>query len=314
MLDRMRGWVSIPRHRCTVSRQVVAIRHYHHRTTNDEHVGCTMVNAEAQLVPKSFEEHAEFLREYVKLHLWFTWTWLKKHPEEDFGFVIRNRVDIFRKTDINKRRSRNTSMPSGFNAPGWLNLEDRFEREAWTLFQPVVEARLDRDFIDGDGLEGFQCGSLRYHARKKFISHRLSPLLSYLKSARPPKVFFHIGNAVAPRSIFDDRSYLPRCFFQLMEETREKYCAMALTTHAWLNSYPRWLILFPEQWHKNLSAPNEEVDWSQAFWGQLVTARGTFNYKNAKIIRGTGELPYKPRKSWCSFKNMNRHLRGYLDE
>lgn len=277
---------------------------------------------------KTIDEHAELLREYVKLQLWFTWTWLKKHSAEDFRFAIRNRVDILRKTDLNTGRSKNTPTAGNFDDPRWIELEDKayqtylrvkdadanlFEQEAWNIFRPVVEARVERDFNEGDGLDDYQCGSLRYHDRRRFLSYRLTAGLSYLRHGCPPKVFFHIGNRVAPRSIFSDRDYLPQCFFRLMAETREKFCAGALTTKTWLNSYPRWLELFPQQWQDNLTPHDEDVDWSQSSWGQFITARGTFNHKHGDALRQTGKLPFAPRSSWCSFAHMEKHLRLYLD-
>jgi hypothetical protein len=277
---------------------------------------------------RTIDEHAEFLREYVRLQLWFIWTWLGRHRDESFHFVIRNRVDILRKTDLNKGRSKNTPTPGDFDDSSWIRLENRayqaflrhqntnaslFEQEAWDIFRPVVEARVERDFNEGDGLDNYQCGSLRYHERRRFLSYRLAAGLSYLRHGCSSKVFFHIGNRVSPRSIFDNREYLPQCFFQLMNETREKFCAGALTTRTWLNSYPRWLELFPQQWGENLSAPDEDVDWSQSSWGQFITARGTFNHKHADALRQTGRLPFAARTSWCSFANMEEHLRRYIE-
>jgi hypothetical protein len=286
--------------------------------------------AESVLEPqqKTIDEHAEFLREYVRLQLWFMWTWLRRHPDESFRYVIRNRVDIFRKTDLNKGPSKNTSRPRNFSDPGWTELEnaayqiylhekdttaERFEQEAWNIFRRVVEARVERDFNEGDGLEGYQCGSLRYHDLRRFLSYKLTAGLSYLTRGVPRKVFFHIGNRVSPRSIFADREYLPRCFFQLMRETREKYCAGALRTKTWLNSYPKWLELFPQQWQENLTPPSDDVDWSQSSWGQFITARGTFNHKYGDALRQTGKLPFAPRSSWCTFASMEGHLREYLN-
>lgn len=281
-----------------------------------------------QKTKKTIEEHAEFLREIVKLQLWFVWRWLKKHPNEEFFFVIRNRVDIFRKTDLNKVRSKNTRTAGDLTLPEWLSLEqqarniyektkdssaDMFEEQAWKVFRPVVEARVERDFHEGDGMDDYQCGSLRYDALPKRLSYRLN-FLTYLTKGKPRCVNFHISNGIAPMSIFDDPEYLPNCFFQLMGETRKKFRARALTVTTWLNSYPPWLALFPKQWHDNLGPPDESVDWSQLYWGQFVTAQGTFNFKHAKIMRESGELPFKARSSWCSFVNLENHLHEYVKE
>jgi hypothetical protein len=278
--------------------------------------------------PKTLAEHREFLREYVRLQLWFLWTWLNRHPQESFLFAIRNRVDILRKSDLNPGRSKATRTAGDFSDPRWIALEeeahrlylqvrdqnaDLFEREAWKIFGPVIEARVERDFNEGDGLDDYQCGSLRYHAPRRIGSYRLTAVLCQVMRGRGPSVFFHIGNRIAPRSIFANREYLPSCFSQLMAETRQKYYAGALRTSTWLNSYPRWLELFPAQWRTNLSPPREEVTWAQASWGQFITSRGTFNYKHAELLRQTGTLPYKPRSSWCTFPDMQEHLWRYLE-
>jgi hypothetical protein len=275
---------------------------------------------------KTIEEHREFLSEYVRLQLWFIWTWMRSHPDENFRFTIRNRVDILRKTDLNKDRSKNTATPGNFDDPSWIELENQayqvylrmkdteanlFEQEAWNIFRPAVEARVERDFSEGDGLDNYQCGSLDYHHPTRFLSYRLTAGLSYLRNGSPRRISFHVGNRIAPQSIFSDREYLPRCFFQLMDETREKFCVGALTINTWLNSHPRWLELFPQQWHENLTP--QDVDWSQSSWGQFITARSTFNHKYADMLRQTGKLPFMPRSSWCTFTSMEQHLRRYLE-
>lgn len=277
--------------------------------------------------PKTIDEHARFLEDYVRLQLWFIWTWLSRHPGESFQSAIRTRVDILRKTDLNPGLSKNTPDAGDFSDPRWLDLETRahavyvrekstdadcFETLAWEVFKPAVEARVERDFGEGDGLDDYQCGSLRYHELPRLAGYRIMSGLSYLRHRRGRAVFFHIGNRLSPRSIFSDRSYLPQCFLQLMRETKARFCAGALTTTTWLNSYPRWLELFPEQWHDNLSPPTNDIDWSQSSWGQFITARGTLDYKHAAMLKRTGRLPFPSRSSWCSFSRMEAHLQRIL--
>jgi hypothetical protein len=262
--------------------------------------------------PPTIEEHAEFLRDWVRLHLWFLAHWLRGHPEEDFRSAMRTRVDIFRKTDLNLGPSKNTKLAGDFALPEWLALEDRalsewertrgsgpdaFEEAAWGVFRAAVEARVPRDFSEGHCLGDFQFGSLRCHDR----------------ASGPNKcVMFHIGNRVAPASMFDDYRYLPDCFFQLMRYAREKYGAEALATGSWLNSYPRWLALFPRSWRDNMRPQHENVEWSLTYWGQFLNGRGLLNRKHAAVLRATGEMPFKVRSSKCSFRDMEEHLRDYL--
>jgi hypothetical protein len=256
--------------------------------------------------PKTVEEHAEFLREMVKLQLWFLWRWRRLHPEESFQTAIRSRVDIFRKTDLNKGLSKNTYSAGDFTLPEWLAFEARaerlcgetasaelFERRAWEeVFRPAVEARVERDFSEGDGLDDFQCGSLRYTIPKPGQT----------------RIGFHIGNRVSPRSLFADPAYLPACFLQLMDET-ERLGATELSTGTWLNSFPKWLALFPKDWHDRLTPCPIEISWSLGHWGQFVNARGTFNVRHGQLMRRSGALPFQNRSSWCGFASMRAHLR-----
>jgi len=259
---------------------------------------------------KTYEEHLHYLHEVVKLKLWFVWHWLRKHPEEEFGSVLRERVDIFRKTNINPDHL-NPRQPA-FAAPEWQALEarageryeqckgdpdaSRFEEMAFALFRPTIDARSRRDYAEdcaGAQLAGYQCGSLRYDAPRE-------------KS--PTTVTFHIANSVRPASIFDDPGHLPGCFRRLMDECEARFGADRMYTGTWLNMHPKWLAQFPREWQENLDAPNRSVLWHYGFWGQFITARGTFNERFGQHLRETGELPYYPRSSHCSFQAMREHL------
>ncbi|MDH7568510.1 MAG: hypothetical protein QHJ73_02840 [Armatimonadota bacterium] len=263
---------------------------------------------------KTYEEHRAYLHEVVRLKLWFVWNWLRQHPDEPFQHVLRQRVDIYRKTHLNPEHLNPRVLH--FDSPGWVALEERaqelyqackedpdaarFERLAFAVFQPAIDARAPRDYAEdcaGAQLEGYQCGSLRYDAPRENA---------------PGVVTFHIANAVRPRSIFDDPTYLPRCFFQLMDECEARFGAHTLRTCTWLNSYPRWLTLFPEEWHRNMGPPDKDVRWHYGFWGQFISARGTFNHRYGRLLRETGEFPYSPRCSYSSFSAMRRHLQGWV--
>ncbi|HCE44026.1 MAG TPA: hypothetical protein DET40_10795 [Lentisphaeria bacterium] len=52
------------------------------------------------------------------MKLWFVWDWLRKHPDENFRSMLRNRVDIFRKTEYYDPVRMNQDSPD-FDVPGW---------------------------------------------------------------------------------------------------------------------------------------------------------------------------------------------------
>lgn len=259
----------------------------------------------ANMAYKSVDEHREYLQQIVKLKLFFIHRWMEEHPHEEFSSVLRNRVDIFRKTEINQ----GNLNPSGFdwNIPGWLELEaglhriyqgclhDRnsFEEDGIVYLQPMLEARLWRDYLYRSALFGYQCGSLRHN---------------FYEDKHVEAVVFHIANAVCPRSIFADPLYLPDCFMALMRRVELLYGATRITTGTWLNSYYKWLALFPAEWEKNMGEPRTEVQWHYGFWGQFINARGTFNAKAGDYLRRTGEFPFQLRSSNCSIASMRCHL------
>lgn len=250
------------------------------------------------LSPKTLEEHREYLYEIVKLKLFFVHLWLEQHPEETFQSVIRNRVDIYRKTEANP--GPHTPDAVYFDLPAWKGMEDKafecyvrnikdrsaFETEAFEIFKPSIDLRCERDYLDNSVLAKYKCGSLKHDPQPD--------------ATDPTAINFHIANAIRPHSIFENPDYLRSCFLLLCQAVKTQWGIKTLYCGSWLNSYPKWLNYFPQEWIDNMSAPTENVGWHYGFWGQFITAKGTFNYKYGKILRETGRFPYYPRISHCS--------------
>jgi len=261
--------------------------------------------------PKSFDEHRQYLHKIVRLKLWFVWYWQQKHKEESFSSILRNRVDIYRKTDINQGAMNPPQVY--FDDPQWLDLEHKlldlyrkhssdddafqFEHNAFHILKPIIDKRAFRDYLEPPYVLDFQCGSLKYDRPEK---------------NNPTCVSFHIANALAPGSIFDDKNYLPDCLISLMDKSSAEYGADSLYTSSWLNSHPLWQKLFPEEWEKNMESENHDIQWHFGFWGQFITARGIFNDRLGRQLRETGRFPFLPRYSWCSFESLRNHLSEFL--
>lgn len=256
------------------------------------------------LQPKTLEEHRQYLHDIVRLKLFFIHLWLEEHPHEKFQDVIRYRVDIYRKTKANP--GLHTPKELFFDAPAWKTMEDqaekcwldnrnnreKFEKEAFEIFRDSIDQRCEFDFLDNSVLQQYPNGSLR---------HDPAP-----DAGNPELIWFHIANAIRPHSIFEDPAYLPGCFKWLMDSAEQKFKVKMIGTGTWLNSNPKWLALFPDEWFDNLSQPTEAVNWSYGCWGQFISARGTFNAKYGKILRETGKLPFYPRISFCSIAAMRK--------
>ena len=260
--------------------------------------------------PKTLDEHRDYLHEVVRLKLFFMHDWLARHPGEAPVDVLRQRVDIYRKTEANTG-ALNPPVQE-WDSEAWQSLERpllacyarcrddiaAFEREGFEILRPSLDARCERDFLDDSALKAYQCGSLRYNVYKEPTA----------------RVGFHIANAVRPRSIFDNPHYLPACFLALMEQVEALYGATEIQTCTWLNANPKWLALFPREWHDHLEPPVENVQWHYGFWGQFITARGTFNHKLGDYVRQTRTFFYYPRNAFCSIRAMRQHLLKLLKQ
>jgi hypothetical protein len=255
----------------------------------------------------SFKDHLELINELTKLQLHFLWRWLRKHPEEDFDSALYNRIDLCRKTDPNPKHYDVADMDA--TRPEWIRIKnelkslysktehnenaDIFEREGFDIVKNTLAGFADASYGKHGKFDDYQCGSLKYDPPCE---------------DKPKTVAFHIGNAVAPKSIFTDSYYLQNCFRCLMDKAENEYGANSISTTTWLNSLPKWLEYFPEEWHRNLGEENRDVKWHFGFWGQFISKKETFNKKYAAILRETGELPFYPRNSHCSFTAMRNQL------
>ncbi|MFA5864771.1 MAG: hypothetical protein WC975_08790 [Phycisphaerae bacterium] len=261
--------------------------------------------------PKTVEEHRIYLYDIVKLKLFFLHRWLGEHPEETFSNVLRNRVDIFRKTEVypGLRVSALTETLC-FDIPQWLEMENAaariysetkddeaaFEKSAFDVFKPSLDARCKRDYLDSSVV--YQCGCFRHDLK---ILH---PEINAME--------FHITNSKSPESFLDYPDYVKECFMQLLDIAEKDFGATNIRTKTWLNSLPRWLEYFPKEWLDRMSEEDVSVLWHLGFWGQFITARGTFNHKYGRMLRESGRLPFYPRFAYCSISAMRAKLDASL--
>lgn len=256
--------------------------------------------------PLTFKEFRCTAEKTLQLSLWFVHHWKSQHPEEQIPSILRHRVDIIRKTPL-FTSSMNADAPPFDAIPGWLEKEQaitaihqkcgdntaRFIADGLAVFLPLVEQALERQwriFQDGPKMK---CGSLTYHQPE---------------TAMPHVIAVHIANALAPHSIFDDPDYLARHLLTFMDQTEAEFGVTHIHCGSWLNSHPRWLAFFPEEYQQSLSAPDEDIQWHLGFWGQFINARGGFHQRNADQFRATGRLPFNFRTADCSFQALRGHL------
>ncbi len=254
---------------------------------------------------KTLKEHREYLHQIVRLKLCFLHRWLHQHPEESFADVLRKRVDIYRKTDLNPGLLNPREL--FFDTPAWLELEmaaegcfhqfhnqeEKFETAAFELFRPSIDRRCKRDFLDRSALAPYQCGCFRY-----------DPTVNQERSA----LGFHIANDRAPESFLDAPEHVEKCLRQLADVAEREFHCEQLYTSSWLNSLPRFLAFFPPEWQDGRTPENRDVAWHYSYWGQFITARGTFNRRYGEYFRQTGKFPFYPRIASCRITALRQHL------
>ena len=157
----------------------------------------------------------------------------------------------------------------------------------FTLLQLSIDRRVPCDWIGVSHLNNFQCGLLRYDLQEP-------------GSCRP-ELNFHVDNALQPESMFTDPQYLCICLDDLMRLGEMKYGCCRLVFTSWLNSMRKRLAYFPEEYISSLGPEDDNVRWHYGFWGQFITASGTFNEKYGDILRHTGRMLYYPRRGKCRF-------------
>jgi len=253
--------------------------------------------------------HRQLIHSLCALQLHFAWHWKQAHSDESIQHILRQRVDLNRKTDPEVQCADVAKLD--FARPEWLTLEkklsdcfsahlndenpDAWEQEAMRILSPILE-NFSRKTHGGEKykMAEYQCGSLKFDPPDK---------------DNPEVAFFHIANAVAPASIFDDPRYLPDCLRCVIRKLRETYDGVTtLSTGTWLNEVPRWIALFPDEWQAHLSERNTNIKWGFNFWGQFIRADGSFNERKAAQLRQTGQLPLLPRESHCSLDALEKHL------
>ena len=253
---------------------------------------------------KTLAEHQDYVEQMCRLSF-FTARRLKDQtPDEPVSELLRKHTPLF------LHALNCLDYETHWHNPGCMRIAARadelaglpapeFEERMYADTRGFAMERAERFYPKSVGMPGYlpedwNVGSLKYDLPKKDLP--------------PSYCNFHIANALAPRSIYDDPAHLPACFMKLMDESEKEYGYDTLHTGTWLNDTPRWLALFPQEWINNLSERSDWFGWHFGYWGQLVTGRGTFNAKAGLYVREHVLLKYKCRGSRCSFSAMRRHL------
>lgn len=254
----------------------------------------------------TLEEHREFRHKLLGVQLYFTALWAEKHPEEPLHKIIEDRTQIYKFSDENPQSSGPTAL--FYDRPGWQKLmraaddawkkyagsPSEFENALSGLFGESVDRRIERDYEEVIQVPtGFQCGCFRHDDALWRDTGWLC---------------FHIGNPVRPHSIFEAPDYVKHCLLCVADHAELMFHTRFIATNTWLNSYPRFLKYFPEEWMTNMRPPTGAVYGHLGSWGQFINGRGLFNDRIGERFRASGELPFAQRESFCTIDALRKHL------
>jgi len=256
---------------------------------------------------KTATEHRDYVRALARISFHFAYHWWQDHDDGSIAEAISKRTPLCHHA-LNLLRNEGESHPvwqdvltQAEAAVADVEDADAFEQAMFDHVRAFADERADRFYAESVGVmlpRDWNVRSLKYDPPHEHLP------AGYCN--------YHIANALAPRSILADPRHLPECFLEMMDRTEREYGYHTLHTSTWLNEEPRWLALFPQEWHDNLSPASDTIHWHFGYWGQLVNARGTLNQKAAQYLRENGRFRYLPRSSHCSFAAMREHLATLL--
>ena len=247
---------------------------------------------------KTFEEHCEFVEDLCRICFYTAYKFQEKLPDKSLGDVLREHTPFYYHA---LELEQNAILP-GFEILKADSAEE-FEEKMWDQIRNLALHRAARYYKSSVGMSipmYFNCGSLRYDKP--------------LPGLPPNYCNFHIANAIAPRSIFDDPDYLAGCLLELIKRSSAEYGFDTLRTSTWLSDNERFLAYFPQSWRDNrkiqvcIEDHPEIPGWAFGNWGQVITCRGTFNRKMGAYIRENLSMKYKTYSSFCSFAELKLHL------
>ncbi len=255
---------------------------------------------------------AEYVAEATKVSLWLA-DWLERRDGLGFDETMSCRTDVYRLTVLWDGKNHPAKPIADWREARWDALlaelgsmrvkhgDDvaAFEAEGLALLWPIVEPRIEA----------------RVRTSSK-AADRPFGFFSYDLSDQPDAetITIHMDNPFAPDSPFRDMAARGRELRAVLDDAEATHPTMRkLWTGTWMNSYRRFLELFPAAWRDSASDPTPLDCWAN-WWGQMTSRTGGFHWKNGQYLRDTGRFPYACVKCSCGIAELREHLCGVLSE
>lgn len=248
-----------------------------------------------------------YVREFTRLSLWYA----NKRLRENLGDLedtVNVRVNLYRNTSLYKG---NHHPAAGDEDPEWnvivgklgeifdkySNDSESVEIRGLAILWPLMEAR-----IRTLGNEQPRPGDRSHECWNHDYKHEDSLSL-------------HIANVYQPKSPLSDMHIqFAASLIRLLRDSQvHRPEVKVVQCGSWMNSAPRFQMLFPEAWIQSAER-RTEMRYTMGHWGQFMDRRGDFHEKNGAFFRRTGEMPYPSSLCRCKIDMVLDHLHETLPE
>lgn len=270
----------------------------------------------------------EFLREFTKTQLFFAGLWAARYPDESMSSIIAGRTLISTFTVYQLEQIYDWPTFHPHNLAQWTQVLIGWE-ELWEgivgrasdhiLHNKPKEARELSWATDGerdralDLAAQFEQGAINYVEARgiDLWSDRVERDMTFLESGKLFEAYrgscinyptpigekaikegleFHIANDRYPDSIMRDPLYIQRSLLTMAEDALAAGCN-EIKTFSWLNSLPKWVALFPQEYRDSIDGGTLDVEGHLGFWGQFISSRQTLSRSSDRILRSEGRFP-----------------------
>lgn len=248
-----------------------------------------------------------YVQEFTRLSLWYA----NKRLQDNLGDLkdtINVRVNLYRNTSL---YDGNRHPAAGDEDPEWNaivaklgeifnqygNDSEAVETKGLAGLWPLMEARIREKGNEQPGLgdRSHECWNLDYK--------------------HEGAVAIHILNVYQPGSPLSDMLVqFAASLIRLLRDSRASRPDVKMVRcGSWMNSAPRFQMLFPETWIQS-AEKRTEIRYTMGTWGQFMDRRGDFHKKNGAILRQTGEMPFASSLCRCTIEEALDHLQEAFPE
>ena len=257
------------------------------------------------------EQRADYVAGVLRLALFYAWH--KCRDGVALDEILNRRVHLYRLTVLWDGRLTPAGPGFPWETSSWgavlRDLEGlcrrqrsaaAFEEAAFARLWPLAEPAVPRDVARWPWIPEGYCPT-------PLPNEQVCGCFAWEPGRTPDSISIHIANACMPASPFADLRQRARELTALVESARAATpAARTLGCNSWLNTFPPFLKLFPDDWVRpgRPGEPGSGANW----WGQFMARDGSFHRRHGNALRATLDFPWPAVDGFCSLDRLADHL------